>query len=86
MLFLWWFGSDVEQLYGRKEFLAIYLLSAFCGGAAFEIWSLAQNPTSVPTSYCLGASGAVTMLLVFGILALALSPVILFVEWRRSRE
>src|SRR6266542_1866089 len=24
MLFLWWFGSDVEQLYGRKEFLAIY--------------------------------------------------------------
>src|SRR5437899_2781684 len=25
MLFLWWFGSDVEQLYGRKEFLAIYL-------------------------------------------------------------
>src|SRR5262249_30027874 len=28
MLFLWWFGSDVEQLYGRKEFLAIYLVSA----------------------------------------------------------
>ena len=25
MLFLWWFGSDIEQLYGRKEYLAIYL-------------------------------------------------------------
>jgi membrane associated rhomboid family serine protease len=24
MLFLWWFGSDVEDLYGPKEFLAIY--------------------------------------------------------------
>jgi hypothetical protein len=60
MLFLWWFGSDIEQLYGRKEFLAIYLLSALLGGIAFEIWALAQGQ---PGS-CLGASGAVTTMLI----------------------
>jgi membrane associated rhomboid family serine protease len=60
MLFLWWFGSDVEQLYGRKEFLAIYLVSAFLGGLAFEIWGLTQ----AVSGRCLGASGAVTTMLV----------------------
>src|ERR1017187_10256653 len=60
MLFLWWFGSDVEQLYGRKEFLAIYLVSAFLGGVAFEVWGLTQ----VGPQYGLGASGAVTTMLI----------------------
>jgi membrane associated rhomboid family serine protease len=60
MLFLWWFGSDVEQLYGRKEFLAIYLLSALSGGIAYEAWSMTQA-NQAP---CLGASGAITTLLV----------------------
>jgi membrane associated rhomboid family serine protease len=59
MLFLWWFGSDVEQLYGRKEFLAIYLLSALLGGVAYEVWGLVQ-----PTGPCLGASGAVSTMLI----------------------
>ena len=59
MLFLWWFGSDVEQLYGRKEFLAIYLVSAFLGGVAYEIWGLVQGH-----GLCLGASGAVTTMLI----------------------
>ncbi len=60
MLFLWWFGSDVEHLYGRKEFLAIYLMSAFLGGVAFEAWGLTQ----AGPHRCLGASGAVTTMLV----------------------
>jgi membrane associated rhomboid family serine protease len=60
MLFLWWFGSDVEQLYGRKEFLAIYLISAFLGGVAFELWGLTQ----IRPGTCLGASGAVTTMLI----------------------
>ena len=60
MLFLWWFGSDIEQLYGSKEFLAIYLTSAFLGGAAYEVWGLTRtNPGP-----CLGASGAVTTMLI----------------------
>jgi len=61
MLFLWWFGSDVEQLYGRKEFLAIYLVSAFLGGVTFELWHLARGELHYS---CLGASGAVTTMLV----------------------
>lgn len=57
MLFLWWFGSDVEDLYGPREFLAFYLVSAFLGGVAFVLTHLAGGN-------CLGASGAVTAVLV----------------------
>ena len=34
MLFLFWFGSDVEDLYGPREFLAFYLGAALFGGVA----------------------------------------------------
>ncbi len=60
MIFLWWFGSDVESLYGPREFLAFYLCSAFFGGVAYETWAVAAGEYS----RCLGASGAVTALLV----------------------
>ncbi|MSQ97062.1 MAG: rhomboid family intramembrane serine protease [Gemmataceae bacterium] len=59
MLFLWWFGSDIEQLYGHKEFLAIYLVSVVFGGVAYEAWGLTQVVRP-----CLGASGAVTTMLI----------------------
>src|SRR5262249_16345150 len=35
MLCLWWFGTDVEDLYGPREFLAIYLVSAVLGGVVY---------------------------------------------------
>lgn len=60
MLFLWWFGSDVEDLYGPREFLAFYLVSAFLGGVAFTLVYLYQPMQQ----FCLGASGAVTAVLV----------------------
>jgi membrane associated rhomboid family serine protease len=60
MLFLWWFGSDIEQLYGRKEFLAIYLTSALLGGLAYFGWGL----TLAHNSRCLGASGVVSTMLI----------------------
>jgi membrane associated rhomboid family serine protease len=60
MLFLWWFGSDVEQLYGRAEFLTIYLVSAVLGGVTFELWHVFWAGPALG----LGASGAVTTLLV----------------------
>ena len=28
MLFLWWFGREIEKIYGSPEFLAYYLISA----------------------------------------------------------
>jgi len=60
MLFLWWFGSDVEVIYGTKEFLTFYLLSALLGGLAYEAWSVAEQRNTL----CLGASGAVTAVMV----------------------
>ncbi len=60
MLFLWWFGSDVEDIYGPREFLAIYLLSAVLGGIAFVLAGTAGAGGQI----CLGASGAVTAVMV----------------------
>jgi membrane associated rhomboid family serine protease len=56
MLFLWWLGTDMEDMYGPVEFLTFYLISAIVGGLAFVAawvagWSDAQ--------FCVGASGAV---------------------------
>lgn len=59
MLFLWWFGSDIEHIYGSREFLGFYLLSALLGGVAFQGLALAQGTAG----YCVGASGAVTAVL-----------------------
>ncbi len=60
MLFLWWFGKDMEDLYGAREFLAFYLVSATLGGLAYFGWAVyghILNP-------CVGASGAVTAVMV----------------------
>lgn len=60
LLFLWWFGSDVETIYGTREFTFFYLLAALLGGLAFEGWQLLSNGPAL----CLGASGAVTAVMV----------------------
>jgi membrane associated rhomboid family serine protease len=60
LLFLWWFGSDVETIYGTKEFIYFYLVSAFLGGCFFEGWAFLTNTRAL----CLGASGAVTAIMV----------------------
>jgi membrane associated rhomboid family serine protease len=57
MLVLWWFGSDVEDIYGPKEFLTFYLTAAVASSlayvAAVKLGFHENNPA-------LGASGAVT--------------------------
>jgi membrane associated rhomboid family serine protease len=60
MLALWWFGTDVEDLYGPKEFLALYLVSAFLGGVAF----VGVNLLTGSAHSCVGASGAVMTIMV----------------------
>jgi membrane associated rhomboid family serine protease len=74
MLFLWWFGSDVEEIYGRREFLAIYLVSAVLGGAVYELWALSTGGTA----RCLGASGAVTTMLILCALHTPKRTILLF--------
>lgn len=58
MLFLWWFGSELEEMYGSKEFLAFYLVAGIAGGLGYMLHG-AFDPIiyQVP---CLGASGSVT--------------------------
>lgn len=61
MLILWWAGRELEdERYGPREFLAIYLLAAFLGGMAYFLVHL----TFFISPSCLGASGAVTAVLV----------------------
>ena len=62
MLFLWWFGTDVEDLYGWREFLCIYLGAGLAGSVLYVLTDLPIPPAlRVPA---LGASGAVTGVLV----------------------
>ncbi|MBX7106471.1 MAG: rhomboid family intramembrane serine protease [Gemmataceae bacterium] len=62
MLFLWWFGRAVEELYGSREFLATYLVAAAVSSLAFCIQQWTMNPGKPAAA--LGASGAVTAMLV----------------------
>jgi len=51
MLFLWWFGRELEQLYGSIEFLAFYLVGALVASLCFLLFR--------PAAPMIGASGAV---------------------------
>jgi membrane associated rhomboid family serine protease len=61
MLFLWFFGRELEERYGGREFLAFYLVSAVVGGLAFLV---AQVVGLAGIASSLGASGAVTAVMV----------------------
>jgi membrane associated rhomboid family serine protease len=61
MLFLWWFGTDMEAHYGSREFLAFYLTAAVVGALTFMLAGLSEQ---FRHAQCLGASGAVTAVLV----------------------
>jgi membrane associated rhomboid family serine protease len=56
MLALWFFGRDIEQLYGRAEFLRLYLLLLVVGGVA---WAAIHKLAGRPDIPMIGASGAV---------------------------
>jgi len=63
MWLLWMFGGYLEELYGRWEFLAFYLTAAVLGGLAYMAqaalgWYLDMR---IP---CVGASGAITALMI----------------------
>lgn len=60
MLFLWWMGNELEEMYGSKEFLALYLVAAVVAGATFLLHGIIVNEPM----RCLGASGAVMALTV----------------------
>jgi membrane associated rhomboid family serine protease len=73
MLFLYWFGRDLEEMYGPREFLAFYLVSALIGGLAFVATGLLMGSQN-----CIGASGAVTAVMVLCALHFPHRTILLF--------
>lgn len=62
MFVLWFFGTEVEEIYGAKEFLATYLMAAIFSSLAFVGYEYAAHPQHL--SSAVGASGAVTAVMV----------------------
>jgi membrane associated rhomboid family serine protease len=60
MLFLWWFGHDMEDIYGSREFLAFYIAAALVSSAVYVGWQLVDGSRTP----ALGASGAVMAVMV----------------------
>jgi membrane associated rhomboid family serine protease len=60
MLYLHWFGPDLEQLYGRRNFLVLYLSGALVASLSHIVW-VHHEGFDVPA---LGASGAVMAVVV----------------------
>lgn len=58
MLLLWWFGHEIESMLGPKEFIYFYILAAIFSGVIYTLTSLNTNAVA------LGASGAVTAIMV----------------------
>ena len=65
MFGLWLFGRDVEIVYGRKEFLRIYLTMIVFGSL---VWVLTVNAFRAGGGPLMGASGAVTGMIILNVL------------------
>lgn len=61
MLFLWWFGRELESLYGTRNFVANYLIGAVIGGLAAVLLGRATGATDI---LIYGASPAILGMLV----------------------
>jgi membrane associated rhomboid family serine protease len=66
MLMLFWFGRLVEETIGGREYLWFYLIGGILAGIGFVVaCKLNLHPTFLGVSgRCLGASGAVTAVLI----------------------
>jgi membrane associated rhomboid family serine protease len=65
MLFLYWFGREIEIVWGARRFLAFYLTAAVFAALAFAAVNYFISPLKRP---CVGASGAVmALVMVYGL-------------------
>jgi membrane associated rhomboid family serine protease len=60
MFGLWLFGREVEARYGKREFLAFYLVAIVVAGL---VWSLAELPTR-GAAIMMGASGGIAAVVI----------------------
>lgn len=73
MWFLWLFGGDIESQYGRREFLAFYLVAAVASSLAYMLEHAFTGP-----GRAYGASGAVTAVLILCALNFPSRTILLF--------
>ncbi len=65
MLFLYFFGPELERRVGGEKFLTVFFISGIAGGVGYVLWSLIIDFIfNFPPSPAVGASGAL-----FGIFA-----------------
>ncbi|PKA83799.1 membrane associated rhomboid family serine protease [Ulvibacter sp. MAR_2010_11] len=65
MLWLYWFGGFVLNLFNSKRFLTIYLLGAISGGLYYVLAYNFFPVFSTTTGYLIGASAAVRAIVIF---------------------
>ena len=65
MFGLWVFGRDLEQIYGRREFLRLYLALLLVSAV---VWSVVNLLLRMPHASVIGASGAVVGMIVLFVL------------------
>lgn len=65
MLWLYWFGGFVLNLFSPKRFLTVYLLGAICGGILYVLAYNIFPVFSKSQGYLLGASAAVRAIVIF---------------------
>ena len=63
LLMLWFFGKEVEAIYGRRAFLTLYFTALIAGGIIWAVrllWMVGADADLLSRYALLGASGAVT--------------------------
>ncbi len=66
MLWLYWFGQFVLNLFTGKRLLTVYMLGALFGGLLFVLaYNLFPAFDQTQQAYLIGASGAVTAIMIF---------------------
>ncbi len=69
MMFLYFFGPELERRIGGRKFLAVFFISGFAGGIGYLLWSLFMYYIfNAPLYPAVGASGA--LFGIFGCLAI----------------
>jgi hypothetical protein len=64
MLFLWYFGRDIEAVYGRWEYLSYFIVAGFIGNLLIGVTGIWAHPFDQSLLPGLSASGAVTAVMI----------------------
>jgi membrane associated rhomboid family serine protease len=68
MMFLFFLGREVENVYGRAEFLRIYLVSIVLAGLVWVLFTAFEVPPDAPAVRLVGASGGVMAIVILFVL------------------